>query len=201
MLDRNLDKLVLASGNAGKLKEFGAIFADRGIDVVPQSEFNVADAEETGLSFVENAIIKARHAATITGLPALADDSGLAVDALGGAPGIYSARYSGAGATDQSNNEKLLDALQGVADEQRGASFHCVLVLMRHAKDPVPMIFHGRWQGRILHQPEGANGFGYDPLFYCPEQQCSSARLASDVKNRVSHRGRAVAQLIQALND
>lgn len=194
------EKLVLASGNKGKLKEFGEIFANVGIEVIPQSEFNITDAEETGLSFVENAIIKARHAAALSGLPALADDSGLAVDALGGAPGIYSARFSGEGATDARNNEKLLSLLKDVPDEQRTASFHCVLVLMRHAADPVPLIFHGQWQGTILREPVGTNGFGYDPLFFVPDKQQSSAQLESVIKNTISHRAKAVAQLIQAIN-
>lgn len=194
------DTLVLASGNKGKLREFQQIFSALDIQVVPQSDFAVGDVEETGHSFVENAIIKARHASAISGLPVLADDSGLAVDALGGAPGIYSARFSGKNATDFSNNQQLLEQMQGIADEQRTASFHCVLVLMRHAADPVPMIFHGQWHGRILHQPAGENGFGYDPLFYVPDQQCSSAQLVPDVKNRISHRAQAVAQLVKAIN-
>ncbi|HEY9032787.1 MAG TPA: RdgB/HAM1 family non-canonical purine NTP pyrophosphatase [Pseudomonadales bacterium] len=195
------DQLVLASGNAGKLKEFAAIFAGHGIEVIPQSALAIDDAEETGLSFVENAIIKARHAARLSGLPALADDSGLAVDALAGQPGIYSARYSGADASDEQNNAKLLEALHGLPDAQRGACFHCVLVLMRHAEDPVPLIFHGQWRGRILQAATGDNGFGYDPLFFCPQLGKSSAQLPADVKNRVSHRGQAVTQLIRALND
>lgn len=193
-------KLVLASGNAGKLREFQQIFAHSGIDVLPQAEFAIPDAEETGLSFVENAIIKARHAAKLSGLPALADDSGLAVDFLGGAPGIYSSRFSGAQANDQSNNQLLLERLKGVPKEQRTASFHCVLVLMQHAQDPVPLIFHGQWQGVILTQAQGEQGFGYDPLFYVPEHQCSSAELSAELKNTISHRGKAVAALIQAIN-
>ena len=193
------DKLVLASGNQGKLKEFAAIFAEYGIQVEPQSLYHVDDAEETGLSFVENAIIKARHACQKTGLPALADDSGLEVDALDGAPGIYSARFSGANATDASNNEKLLAAMQGIPDDKRTARFHCVLVLMRHAADPTPLIFHGQWEGCILHAPSGLHGFGYDPLFFATEQQQVSANLPPDIKNRVSHRGQAVAQLIRYL--
>ena len=193
-------KLVLASGNAGKLREFQQIFAHSGIDVLPQAEFAITDAEETGLSFVENAIIKARHAAKLSGLPALADDSGLAVDFLDGAPGIYSSRFSGANATDQSNNELLLARLKDVPDNLRTASFHCVLVLMQHAEDPVPLIFHGQWQGIILSQAQGEQGFGYDPLFYVPEHQCSSAELSAEIKNQISHRGKAVAALIQAIN-
>lgn len=193
-------KLVLASGNAGKLREFQQIFAHSGIDVLPQAEFAITDAEETGLSFVENAIIKARHAAKLSGLPALADDSGLAVDFLDGAPGIYSSRFSGANATDQSNNELLLARLKDVPDNLRTASFHCVLVLMQHAEDPVPLIFHGQWQGIILPKAQGEQGFGYDPLFYVPEYQCSSAELSAELKNQISHRGKAVSALIQAIN-
>lgn len=192
----HFDKLVLASGNQGKLREFQAIFAGHGIQVEPQSQYHVEDAEETGLTFVENAIIKARHASEKTGLPALADDSGLEVDALDGQPGIYSARFSGDNATDASNNARLLDMLKDISDEKRTARFHCVLVLMRHAKDPTPVIFHGQWEGTILHQPSGTNGFGYDPLFFATDQQQVSAELPPEVKNRVSHRGQAVAQLI-----
>ena len=194
-----MDKIVLASGNPGKLKEFQAIFAKSGINVLPQSQFRIGDAEETGLSFVENAIIKARHAAKLSGLPALADDSGLEVDALHGKPGIYSARFSGENATDASNNEKLLQLMKNVPEAKRTARFHCVLVLMRHAEDPMPMIFHGQWEGRILPEPCGSNGFGYDPLFFAVDQNCSSAQLSGEVKNRVSHRGKAVAKLVKAL--
>lgn len=193
-------KLVLASGNAGKLREFQQIFAHTGIDVLPQAEFAITDAEETGLTFVENALIKARHAAKLSGLPALADDSGLAVDFLDGAPGIYSSRFSGAYASDQSNNELLLERLKDVPEAQRTASFHCVLVLMQHAEDPVPLIFHGQWRGIILPKAQGEQGFGYDPLFYVPEHQCSSAELSAEIKNQISHRGKAVAALIQAIN-
>lgn len=193
-------KLVLASGNAGKLREFQQIFAHSGMDVLPQAEFAITDAEETGLTFVENAIIKARHAAKLSGLPALADDSGLAVDFLDGAPGIYSSRFSGANATDQSNNELLLQRLKDVPENLRTASFHCVLVLMQHAEDPVPLIFHGQWQGIILPKAQGEQGFGYDPLFYVPEYQCSSAELSAELKNQISHRGKAVSALIQAIN-
>jgi XTP/dITP diphosphohydrolase len=194
-----LDTIVLASGNKGKLKEFQAIFSAHGIKVEAQSHYDVEDAEETGLSFVENAIIKARHACAKTGLPSLADDSGLEVDALQGKPGIYSARFSGANATDQSNNAKLLEALANIPDAKRSARFHCVLVLMRHAEDPTPMIFHGQWEGKILQQCSGNNGFGYDPLFFALDQQCVSAELTPEVKNQVSHRAKAVLQLIQQL--
>jgi XTP/dITP diphosphohydrolase len=191
--------LVLASSNAGKLKEFNRIFNAVGIQVVSQSFYQVSDAEETGLSFIENAILKARHACACTGFPALADDSGLEVDALDGAPGIYSARFSGINASDACNNEKLLDLLKHIPDDQRTARFQCVLALMQHAKDPTPLIFQGTWEGRILHKPEGENGFGYDPLFFALDQQLASAQLAPDIKNRVSHRGQAVAKLIDYL--
>ncbi len=194
-----MDKIILASSNPGKLKEFQAIFSRKNINIIPQSQFRIQDAEETGLSFVENAIIKARHAAKISGLPALSDDSGLEVDALRGKPGIYSARFSGANATDASNNEKLLQLMANVPDDKRSARFHCVLVLMRHADDPVPLIFHGQWEGRILHEPSGNNGFGYDPLFFANDQNQASADLPPEIKNQVSHRGKAVAKLVRSL--
>ena len=194
-----MDKIILASSNPGKLKEFQAIFSRKNINIIPQSQFRIQDAEETGLSFVENAIIKARHAAKISGLPALSDDSGLEVDALRGKPGIYSARFSGANATDASNNEQLLQLLTNVPDDKRSARFHCVLVLMRHADDPVPLIFHGQWEGRILHEPSGNNGFGYDPLFFANDQNQASADLPPEIKNQVSHRGKAVAKLVRSL--
>jgi XTP/dITP diphosphohydrolase len=162
------------------------------------SEFSSVEPEENGLSFIENALIKARHAARVSGLPALADDSGLAVDALGGAPGIHSARYAG-GKDDAANNAKLLDALREVPDAERGAQFVCALALVRHADDPLPIICEGLWQGRILHAPQGGNGFGYDPLFWIQELGCSSAELDSQTKNRLSHRARAMAQLKQRL--
>ncbi len=195
-----MNKLVIATGNAGKLKELQALLADLNIEVISQRELGVGDAEETGLSFVENAILKARHAARITGLPALADDSGLAVDVLGGAPGIYSARYSGAGATDASNNEKLLQTLK----EKRGdgpvaARFVCVLALVRHANDPLPIICEGLWEGEILSAPRGDQGFGYDPLFWLPAENMSSAELPRERKNQLSHRGQALALLRQRL--
>ncbi len=194
-----IKRLVLASGNAGKLREFQTLLAGQAIEVIPQSHFSIPDAEETGLSFVENAILKARHAARLSGLPALADDSGLEVDALLGAPGIYSARFSGEGATETRNNTKLLEALAKMPQASRTARFHCLLVLMRHTEDPVPLICHGSWEGIILQAPSGSNGFGYDPLFFAIEQQCSAADLPSEIKNRVSHRGKATAQLLQQL--
>ena len=194
-----INKIVLASGNKGKLKEFNHILNDLQVEVVPQSNFDVVDAEETGLSFVENAILKARHAAKATGLPALADDSGLEVDALAGAPGIYSARFSGDGATDQTNNALLLDKLSGLAPKQRTARFRCVLVFMRSASDPTPLICQGTWEGTILEQPCGENGFGYDPLFWIPALSKASAQLAPEQKNKLSHRGQAVALLKQTI--
>ncbi|SEA21812.1 RdgB/HAM1 family non-canonical purine NTP pyrophosphatase [Microbulbifer marinus] len=187
-------KIVLASGNAGKLKEFSQLFASWDIQVVPQSEFDVPEVEESGLSFIENALIKARHASRVSGLPALADDSGLAVDALGGAPGIYSARYAGPGATDSENNSKLLEALQDVPDERRAASFHCALAFVRRHDDPVPLVCSAQWTGRILREPAGEQGFGYDPLFFVESEGMTSAQLARGVKNRLSHRAQAVQQ-------
>ncbi len=192
-------RIVLASNNAGKVREFNQLLTGSEFEVIPQSEFQVGDIEETGLTFVENALLKARNAARHTGLPAIADDSGLEVDALNGAPGIYSARYAGAGASDRQNLEKLLDALQDVPDENRSARFQCLMVYMRHPQDPTPRIFQGTWEGRILHAPQGDNGFGYDPVFYVPEQQCASAELPPDVKNRLSHRGQALRRLIAVL--
>ncbi|GAB2890647.1 RdgB/HAM1 family non-canonical purine NTP pyrophosphatase [Microbulbifer echini] len=189
-----LKQIVLASGNAGKLREFSQLFNSWDIEVLPQSEFGVTDAEETGLSFIENALIKARHASQVSGLPALADDSGLAVDALGGAPGIYSARYSGDGATDKRNNIKLLEALEGVEEIRRSASFHCALAFVRSFDDPVPLVCNAQWRGRILSEPVGEQGFGYDPLFYVASEGMTSAQLPREVKNRLSHRAQAVAQ-------
>lgn len=190
-----INKIVLASGNKGKLKEFNHVLKDLHVEVIPQSEFNVIDAEETGLSFVENAILKARHAATETGFAALADDSGLEVDALDGAPGIYSARFSGEQATDEKNNALLLEKLKGVPAEKRTARFRCVLAFMRHANDPTPLICQGTWEGVILEESCGDNGFGYDPLFRIPELDKASAQLPPDQKNQLSHRGQAVALL------
>jgi len=189
--------VVLASGNAGKLRELGRILAPLHVVLRPQSEFGVPEVAEDGLSFVENAIIKTRAACEYSGLPAIADDSGLEVDYLQGAPGIHSARYSGAG--DAGNNEKLLKELDGVPDAQRTARFQCVLVYMRHAADPTPLVCQASWEGRILHAPQGEQGFGYDPLFYVPEEGCSSAELLPEIKNRISHRARASALLLEAL--
>ncbi len=191
--EKMINKIVLASGNKGKLKEFSQVLGDLKVEVLPQSEFQISDADETGLSFVENAILKARHAAKATGLPALADDSGLEVDALNGAPGIYSARFSGTEATDEKNNQLLLEKLQGIPAEERTARFRCVLAFLRHANDPTPLICQGSWEGLILEQLSGNNGFGYDPLFLIPELEKTSAQLAPEEKNKISHRGQAVA--------
>ena len=189
--------VVLASGNAGKLRELGQVLSPLGVTLAPQSQFEVPEVEETGLSFVENAIIKARAAAQHSGLPAIADDSGLEVDYLLGAPGIYSARYSGKG--DEANNAKLLHELREIPWEQRSARFQCVLIYMRHAMDPTPLVCQACWEGIILEEPRGNNGFGYDPLFYVPEHHGSSAELESSLKNRISHRARASAILFEAL--
>ena len=202
-MKHNNEKIVLASGNAGKLREFSAMFADLGIAIVPQTELGVGDVAETGTTFVENAIIKARHAAEITGLPAIADDSGIEIDYLQGAPGIYSARFSanpdGSGATDEKNNHKVLELLQDVPTEQRTARYQCILVYMRHAADPTPVICQAAWEGIILDHEIGDNGFGYDPLFWLPEYECTSAQLPPDEKNRISHRGKALHLLHQQL--
>ena len=196
-----MSKIVLATGNQGKVREMADILSEFGFDVVAQSEFNVSEVAETGTTFIENAIIKARHAAKETGLPAIADDSGLEVDYLNGAPGIYSARYSGEGATDKQNIEKLLDAMQGVETEKRTARFHCVLVLMRHDNDPTPLVCHGKWEGQILTEEHGENGFGYDPVFFVPEDNCASAELDPSRKKQLSHRGKALASLFKALKE
>jgi XTP/dITP diphosphohydrolase len=192
-------KIVLASGNQGKLEEFKALLSPYEFTVLPQSDFQVPDVEETGLSFVENAIIKARHAARISGFPALADDSGITIDALHGAPGIYSARFAGEQASDADNINKALTQLKDTPPAQRGAAFHCVLVLMRHPEDPIPLICHGQWRGSILEAPRGENGFGYDPVFQVPEHQCSAAELTREMKNRISHRGQALQQLVNMI--
>ncbi len=189
--------VVLASGNAGKLRELAGILAPLGLQLKSQDQFDVPEVEENGLSFVENAIIKARAACEFSGHPAIADDSGLEVDYLNGEPGIHSARYSGAG--DAANNAKLLAALAGLPPGQRSARFQCALVYMRHARDPMPLVCQASWEGRILDAPRGDNGFGYDPLFYVPEYRCSSAELPPELKNRISHRARASALLVEAL--
>lgn len=194
-------RVVLASSNAGKVREFNQLLAGAHVEVLPQSSFGVPEADETGLTFVENAILKARNASRHTGLPALADDSGIEVDALNGAPGIYSARYAGVGASDEDNLYKLLAALEGRPEAERGARFQCVIVYLRHAEDPTPLICQGTWEGRILEAPRGANGFGYDPVFYVPEEGVSSAELSPETKNRLSHRGQALRKLLEGLRD
>lgn len=193
MLASPTQPIVLASNNPGKIREIQAILA--GHPIVPQSQFQVAEADETGKTFVENALLKARNAAAYSGLPAIADDSGLAVDALHGAPGVISARYAGPGASDRDNVDKVLKELTGLPFEQRTARFICVMVFIEHADDPCPVIAQGVWEGLILEQPVGENGFGYDPVFWVPEFECSSAQLAPEVKNAVSHRGKALRLL------
>ncbi len=196
-------EFVIASGNAGKLKEFQQLFADTNIAICPQSQFDVPEAIEDGLSFIENAIIKARNAAKHTGLAAIADDSGLEVDALNGAPGIYSARFSedvnGVRVSDKANNQKLLGLLDGKPEAERSARFVCALAFMRHEKDSTPVVCVARWEGVILTEPKGENGFGYDPIFYVPEFSCASAELDKSIKNRVSHRGQALKILLEQL--
>ena len=191
--------IVLATGNKGKVNELADLLANLNITIKPQSEFNVSDVAETGTTFVENAIIKARHAAKVTGLPAIADDSGLAVDALNGAPGVYSARYAGANASDDDNTHKLLTTLADTPEAQRGAQFHCVLVYMRHENDPTPIICHGIWHGTITDEKKGDQGFGYDPVFWQQDLQMTSAQLPRELKNKLSHRGKALAQLVPLL--
>lgn len=192
-----MKQIVLASGNKGKLKEFSEMFNQFNIEMLPQSQFNVGDVAETGTTFVENAIIKARHAAAITNMPAIADDSGLEVDVLEGAPGIYSARYSGEGAKEQDNYLKLLNALEGKTERQ--ARFQCVLVYMRHAKDPSPIICQASWEGTIALAPQGEQGHGYDPIFIPEQQSCTAAQLTAEQKNAVSHRGKALEKLLELM--
>ncbi|WP_045737964.1 RdgB/HAM1 family non-canonical purine NTP pyrophosphatase [Xanthomonas sp. MUS 060] len=194
-------KLVLASSNAGKLEELHALLDDVGVELLAQSTLGVHDAEETGLTFIENALLKARHAARLTGLPALADDSGICVDALHGAPGLYSARYAGEHGNAQGNIDKLLHALREVPDAQRGAHFYCVLVLMRHAEDPQPLLVEGRWRGRIAQARAGNGGHGYDPVFFDPEHGRTAAEMSLALKNRISHRAIALRQLKQRLTE
>lgn len=196
-----MQKVVLATGNAGKVRELADLLSDFGLDVVAQTELGVESAEETGLTFIENAILKARHAAQITGLPAIADDSGLAVDVLGGAPGIYSARYAGVDASDSQNLEKLLETLKDVPDAQRKARFHCVLVYMRHAQDPTPLVCHGSWEGEITRSPAGEGGFGYDPIFFVPGEGKTAAELTRAEKRAISHRGQALKLLLEAMQN
>ena len=194
------EQIVIASNNDGKLKEIKALLSVLDISVVPQSHFDISDAEEVGLSFVENAIIKARHAASIAKLPTIADDSGIEVDALNGAPGIYSARFAGAGASDTENLQLLLEKLRQSQVQRASARFQCVMVYLRHAGDPSPVIAQGTWQGHIVDEPKGKNGFGYDPIFYVPDHACTSAELPAKVKNTISHRGQALRLLLQKLS-
>lgn len=190
-------KIVFASGNNDKLREINALLHKLSIQVVPQAAFDVSEVEETGLSFVENAIIKARHAAEITRLPTIADDSGIEVDVLDGAPGIYSARYAGAGAGDEDNLQLLLHNI--AATEKPRARFRCAMVYMRSATDPAPLIAQGTWEGYLIKEVKGQNGFGYDPIFYVPTHACTAAELPAAEKNQLSHRGQALRQLLQAL--
>ena len=194
-----LARIVLASSNRGKLAEIRAVLAGTGIELIAQSELGIGDADETGATFVENSLIKARHAARVSGLPALGDDSGLCVDALGGAPGLVSARYAGVHGDAAANIAKLLGALEDVEDAKRGAHFHCTIVLLRTPDDPAPLITEGRWRGRILHAPRGDKGFGYDPVFFDPVLGQGATELDAIVKNRVSHRGQALARLRELL--
>ena len=194
-------RVVLASANSGKLKELAALLGEFSIELVAQAHYHIESVEETGLSFVENAIIKARHASRLTGMPAIADDSGLCVDALKGGPGIYSARYAGADASDEDNIVELLSAMKNVPDSERAASFECVIVFLEYPEDPTPIICHGRWSGRVLRETRGENGFGYDPLFFAPETGCSCAELDPETKNRLSHRAKATRQLVEQLRE
>ena len=194
-----MSRIVLASNNPGKAREIGQLLADLHIEVLPQSQFNVEEIEETGLTFVENAILKARNAAQHTGLPALADDSGLEVDALNGAPGIYSARYAGIGASDAANLQKLLQDLQALGQVTRAARFQCLMVYVRHALDPTPLICQGTWEGEIIDTPAGDNGFGYDPIFFVTSENCTAAQLPATRKNFLSHRGQALRCLLDKL--
>lgn len=196
-----MDKIVLASNNAGKVREINDLLQAYDINVVPQGEYDVDSVEETGLTFVENAILKARYAALKTGLPAIADDSGIEVDALNGAPGIYSARFSGEDASDKENNKKLLTELNDLPEAERTARYQCVMVFMRHAADPTPIIASGSWEGVILKKEKGDGGFGYDPLFYVPTHQCSAAELTPELKNKLSHRSKALISLLHKLQE
>jgi len=195
------NKIVIASGNAGKVREIGQLLQDLALEVLPQSDFNVPDIEETGLTFVENALLKARNASQHTGLPAIADDSGIAVDVLQGRPGIYSARFAGVGASDMDNLEKLIDMVKPFAEEERTARFICSMVYLRHEHDPMPVIAEGVWQGQLVTDPKGEYGFGYDPIFYVSSHQCTSAELSPEIKNTLSHRGQALMQLLVKLKE
>ena len=192
-----MNKIVLASGNAGKVREINKLFTGSGIEVIPQSELNVPEVAETGTTFVENAIIKARHAAQCTGMPAISDDSGIEVDALNARPGVYSARYAGESASDNDNNNLMLKELAGIDEANRTARYQCLLVFMRSDTDPVPIITQGSWEGRILEVPQGDGGFGYDPIFYVPTHDCSSGELSLEVKNTISHRAIALKAMLE----
>lgn len=196
-----MSKIVLASNNPGKAREIGQLLADLDIEVLPQSQFNVPEIEETGLTFVENAILKARNASHHTGLPAIADDSGIEVDALNGAPGIYSARFAGKGASDEDNLNKLLHDLQAMDNPPRSARYQCLLVYVRHENDPVPLICQGSWEGEIIDTPQGENGFGYDPIFFVASENCTAAQLTPERKNTLSHRGKALKCLLDKLRN
>ena len=195
------EKIVLASNNAGKVREINQLLSGAELEVVPQSDFKIPDADETGLTFVENAIIKARQVAELSGLPAIADDSGLEVDALNGEPGIFSARFAGLGASDEDNLQKLLREIKDVPEAERTARFQCLMVYMQHAKDPTPIICQGTWEGVITFAPQGEHGFGYDPVFFVPSHQCTSAQLSPETKNQLSHRGQALQKLIAELKN
>lgn len=194
-------QVVLASNNAGKVRELKSLLADLKIEIISQTDFNLPEVDETGLSFIENAILKARHASTLTGLPAIADDSGLAVAALHGEPGIYSARYAGIQSNATQNIEKLLNMMKAIPDEKRYANFHCVIAFMEHEKDPTPLICQGVWSGFISREPVGEHGFGYDPIFYVPSEKKTAAELEFDQKNKISHRGIAIQSLLEQLPD
>lgn len=198
-MELKMNNIVLATGNKGKVSEMTDLLQDFGLTVLAQSEFGILDAEETGTTFIENAIIKARHAAKETGLAAIADDSGLEVDYLDGAPGVYSARYAGENKGDSANIQKLLNEMENAPDDKRQARFHCVLVYMRHANDPTPIVCHGVFEGSITRQASGNNGFGYDPVFYVNEHNCTAAQLEPHLKKQISHRGQALKQLFAAL--
>ncbi len=196
-----MKKVVLATGNQGKVKEMADLLQDFGLNVLPQSDFSIDDVAETGTTFIENAIIKARHAAKISGLPAIADDSGLEVDFLNGAPGVYSARFAGEGKNDRDNYAKLLSEMRTAKEDERSARFHCVLVYMRHENDPTPLICHGVFEGKIAKDPSGENGFGYDPVFYVEEKGCTMANIEPSIKKQISHRGQALKKLFAALSE
>jgi len=196
-----VSRIVFASGNAGKVREIGQLLEGLSIDVLPQSDFNVPEIEETGCTFVENAILKARNAAHHTGLAVIADDSGIVVDVLQGRPGIVSARFAGVGASDEDNLNKLIEMIKPFPEEQRTARFICSMVYLRHEYDPVPIIAQGVWEGQLITDPKGSNGFGYDPMFYVSSQQCTSAELALEIKNKLSHRGQALRYLLGKLNE